>query len=106
MVERDRLDTGTEGVRLLRRVGEVLHTLAGVLGNAIELGGQKRQSATSPKGAAVKLLPRKAVNILPAELEQELIAGVTSGPATPMTPADWIEIRRRVETAIAKSAGS
>jgi hypothetical protein len=49
---------------------------------------------------------RRTLNIAPDELERELIAGVTSGPATPMTSADWVELRRQVESQLAQSSGS
>ncbi len=32
--------------------------------------------------------PRRTLNISPDELERELIAGIASGPATPMTSTD------------------
>jgi antitoxin ParD1/3/4 len=36
------------------------------------------------------------------ELEQKLIAGIESGPPTPMTKADWDRLRRDAEKRAAK----
>ena len=33
---------------------------------------------------------QRTLDIATDELERELLAGITSGPATPMTSADWV----------------
>jgi hypothetical protein len=40
------------------------------------------------------LTETSALNV--EDLERELVAGINSGPATPMTKADWEELRKRV----------
>ena len=38
----------------------------------------------------------EAAGLEPASLERELLAGIASGPATPMTADDWSDLRKRV----------
>jgi antitoxin ParD1/3/4 len=38
-------------------------------------------------------------------LEQLLLEGIESGPATPMTPQDWDDLRRRVEQRLERGSG-
>lgn len=38
------------------------------------------------------------------ELERRLLAALDSGEATPMTPADWVEIKNAVKTKVAGRA--
>ena len=40
------------------------------------------------------------------DLEREILAGINSGPATPMTAADWDDLRQRVERRLGGSIPS
>jgi antitoxin ParD1/3/4 len=58
---------------------------------------QVRRGGYNTPGEYVRALIREAqLRAARQELESKLIEGLESGPATPMTPEDWEELKRRV----------
>ena len=78
-----------------------LMTIERALKNGMDL--DRAVDAYAGELARKRLIERGILNISPDELERELIAGITSGPATPMTSADWVELRRQVEVQLSQS---
>jgi antitoxin ParD1/3/4 len=55
-----------------------------------------RDGFGSPDEYLAALLRQTRHRIAKLELDAKLIEGLDSGPATPMTDADWDELKRRV----------
>lgn len=54
----------------------------------------------------VRELIRRDLNVKKVGLEQELLKGLHSGPAKPVTKADWNKLRNKVKTKSSRSTKS
>ena len=54
----------------------------------------------------VRELIRRDLQVKKAGLEQELLKGLHSGPATPMPKADWNKLRNKVQTKAKRNSKS